>query len=73
MFGMNCIAFVPILYCQTFLGVDQDSYGSKLYFSGIVQGLALAVLIWIYFYTESHAEDEAAFALEFSKLLTDEQ
>jgi len=72
MFGLNFIAFLPILYCQTFLGADQDSYGSKLYFSGIVQGLALALLIWIYFYTESHPEDEAVFASAFSKLLTDE-
>ena len=73
MFGLNFIAFLPILYCQTFLGADQDSYGSKLFFSGIVQGLALAMLIWIYFYTESHAEDEAVFAVEFSKLLTDDE
>ena len=61
MLGLNLIAFVPILYCQTFLGADQESYGPKLLFSGIVQGLALAVLIWIYCYTDQHPEDEAAF------------
>lgn len=72
MFGLNFIAFVPILYCQTFLGADQESYGSKLLFSGIVQGLALAMLIWIYFYTDQHSEDEAVFTSAYSTFLTEE-
>jgi len=69
--ALNFIAFPPIVYCQSFLAADQESYGTKLYFSGIAQGLALAMLIWIYFYTESHAQDEAVFAAAFSKLLAD--
>jgi hypothetical protein len=69
--ALNFIAFPPIVYCQSFLAADQESYGTKLYFSGIPQALALAMLIWIYFYTESHAQDEAAFVSAFSKLLAD--
>lgn len=73
MFGLNFIAFVPILYCQTFLVVDQESYGTKLLFSGIAQGLALAMLIWIYCYTSQHQEDEAIFASAYSKLMSAEE
>jgi len=72
MLGLNFIAFPPIFYCQTFLGADQESYGTKLYFSGIVQGLSLALLIWIYCYTSSHPEDEEAFASLFGKIVSDE-
>lgn len=71
--ALNFIAFPPILYCRTILVADQDSYGSKLIFSGIIQSFALALLTWIYFYTESHAQDEAVFASAFSKLLADEE
>ena len=67
--GLNFIAFPPIVYCQSFLAADAESYGSKLYFSGIVQGLALAVVIWIYMYTESHAQEETVFVSAFSNLL----
>ena len=66
LFGLNFITFLPILWAKTFLGADQDSYGSKLLFSGVVQGLALSMLIWIYFYTESHRSDETIFITAFS-------
>jgi len=69
LFGWNFVAFLPILYCKFFLGADQDSYGNKLLFSGIIQGLALSMLIWFYFYTDSHTIDEAAFVSAFNKLL----
>ena len=67
--GLNFIAFLPILYAKTFLGADQDSYGTKLMFPGIMQGMALSMLIWFYFYTAAHSEDEAAFVSAFSKIL----
>mmetsp|Transcript_16873 Transcript_16873/g.38694 ORF Transcript_16873/g.38694 Transcript_16873/m.38694 type:complete len:156 (-) Transcript_16873:191-658(-) len=72
MFGLNFIAFVPILYCQTFLGTEQDSYGSKLLFAGVVQALGLSMLIWIYFYTDQHPEDKNVFSAAYSKLVTEE-
>mmetsp|Transcript_126467 Transcript_126467/g.188716 ORF Transcript_126467/g.188716 Transcript_126467/m.188716 type:complete len:155 (+) Transcript_126467:103-567(+) len=58
MFGLNFIVFVPMLYCTTFLGADSESYGTKLLFSGVFNGFALMLLIWIYFYSLDHVEDE---------------
>jgi hypothetical protein len=64
-FGLNFITFVPIMYCNTFLGADGDSYGTKLYFSGVFNSFGLMLLIWIYFHTLEHEGDEKmlAFAL----------
>lgn len=62
MFGLNFITFVPMLYCTTFLGANQDSYGTKLLFSGVVNGFATMLLIWIYIYTISHVDDEKVLA-----------
>lgn len=67
--ALNFIAFPPAVYCQTFLAADQESYGTKLYFSGLFQGLALAVIIWIYFYTAFHDQEEAAFVEAFGNLV----
>lgn len=67
--GLNFIAFPPAVYCQTFLAADQESYGLKLYFSGLFQGLALAMLIWFYFYTAAHEKEEAIFAAAFANLV----
>lgn len=57
-FGLNFVTFVPIVYCSTFLGADAESYGTKLYFSGVVNGVSLLMLLWIYFHTLDHAEEE---------------
>ena len=58
MLGLNFITFLPALYCNTFLGADSESYGTKIYFSGVVNAMALMLLIWIYFYTLEHEEEE---------------
>ena len=71
--AFNLITFPPIFYCQTFLGASHESYGSKLFFSGVIQGLALAILIWVYYYTESHEQGESALALALGKAFTDEE
>ena len=70
MIALNLVAIVPLLYTSTYLGVSQEAYGSKLLFGGVVQGMALVLLIWIYFYTESHTEDEKALAAVFHKFAT---
>ena len=70
---LNFITFPPIFYCRTFLAADADSYGSKLYFSGVVQGLALATLIWVYFFTDSHTQDEAALASVLDNVVADQE
>ena len=55
--GFNFIAFVPFLYCTTFLGTDQASYDNQLLFSGLLSSLALMLLIWTYLYTLEHDAD----------------
>ena len=62
MFAFNTVCFVPLAYTITYLRVDQESYGASLLFTGVPQGMALIILIWIYMYTSTHEEDEMAFA-----------
>jgi hypothetical protein len=62
MFGLNFITFLPIVYCSTYLRADQDSYGTKIFFGGVANSLALMLLIWVYFYTVEHADDELKLA-----------
>ena len=62
MFAFNTVCFVPLAYTITYLRVDQESYGASLLFTGVPQGMALIMLIWIYMYTQSHEADEMAFA-----------
>jgi hypothetical protein len=61
-FAFNTVCFIPLAYTITYLRVDQESYGAKLLFAGVPQGMALVMLIWIYLYTVSHEADEMAFA-----------
>ena len=61
MFGLNFITFVPTLYCNAFLGADQESFGTKLLFSGVVNAFATMILVWMYLYTIEHEEDEQVF------------
>lgn len=58
-FGVNIVAFIPMAYCQIMLVADIDSYKHSLQFSGVLNALALALLIWIYCNTWTHAETEA--------------
>lgn len=67
--GLNFVTFVPVIYCQWYLGADSVSYGNSLLFGGVVQSLAAVLLIWAYFYTESHPEDVAIFASAMGKAM----
>lgn len=64
--SLNLIAFVPILYTKLYLGADPDYEGTIL-FSGLVNALALCLLIWIYMFT---LENEAS-EVKLSALLLD--
>jgi hypothetical protein len=68
MFAVNLVSFVPFFYATTYLGATQEEYGTKLIYGGVPQGIALVLLIWLYFYTEFHVADEAALKAAFSKL-----
>jgi uncharacterized protein YybS (DUF2232 family) len=68
--GINFVTFIPVLYCQTYLGADQTSFGTSLVFGGVLQSAAVIILIWIYFYSESHFEDVAIFASAMSKVMS---
>jgi hypothetical protein len=67
--ALNFVTFVPILYCSTFLGADNESYGTKIFFGGVANSMALLMLIWIYFYTMRHEEDEAKISEAIISLL----
>jgi tryptophan-rich sensory protein len=69
MFALNLVTFIPVFYATTYLGASQEEFGAKLIFGGVMQGLALTILIWVYMYTGSHPQDEAAFASVFGKLM----
>ena len=60
--GLNVIAFVPVMYCRFFLFVEQGQFDTQIIFSGTFNALALFLLIWIYFFTAEHVEDEARLA-----------
>lgn len=65
--AFNLVCFMPLAYTMTYLRCDQESYGAKLIFAGVPQGLALVLLVWIYLFTESHGQDEAVFAAAIAK------
>ena len=44
------------------MGADNDSYGTAIFFGGVLNALALMLLIWIYFYTLEHEQEEMKIA-----------
>ena len=64
--GLNVIAFAPMLYFNGYLMANVDSY-KNLRFVGVVNGLAIMLLIWITFFTWAHSEEE----ISMQKVLTD--
>lgn len=58
-FGLNLITFIPIIYLTQFLDAETDSYKS-INFAGVPNALALMLLIWVYFFTLAHEEEETA-------------
>lgn len=64
--GLNVIAFGPMLYFNAYLQAYVDSY-KNLRFVGVVNGLALMMLIWITFFTWAHSEEE----MSMQKVLSD--
>jgi hypothetical protein len=56
---LNLIGMIPILYCRFYLGTQPDQYGGlKLFWSGLVPGIALCLLVWIYVFTATHEREE---------------
>ena len=68
--GLNFVAFAPMLYASVLLQADNESYAGKLLFVGLPNAMSLVVLIWIYYYTLIHEEEEASLTrmLEVVKL-----
>lgn len=67
--GTNLVTFVPMLYCNLMLGVDHDKYDNKIFFAGVVNSLALLILIWTYLYTLEHESDEKILASALANLV----
>ena len=45
------------MYCRLYLGVEADAFGGKIIFSGLLNGGALVLLLWIYFFTLAHERE----------------
>ena len=60
--ALNLIAFLPFMYCRLYLGTPETGDGAfgmgTTVLSGTAPGLALALLLWIYFYTAQMEEQE---------------
>ena len=61
--AINLVGILPYIYCRLYLGISENgeegSFGTgTIIFSGTAQGVALALLIWIYFYTAQMEEQE---------------
>lgn len=59
--ALNMVAFLPFVYCRMYLGTEGDAFGTSIIFAGTVQAVALALLLWIYFYTAQMEEQELNF------------
>ncbi len=53
-----------------YLNVDTDTY-KGLNFAGVINGMALMVLIWVVFFTMLHEDEEKIFADALLKVLVD--
>jgi hypothetical protein len=51
---LNLLAFLPVMYCRMYLRISQDTFPMQTVFSGLFQGVALALLLWIYGFTAAH-------------------
>ena len=60
--ALNFVSFGPMIYCMLILQADNESYGGKLFFAGLPNAMALVLLIWIYYYTLNHEEEEQKLA-----------
>jgi len=60
--AFNLIVFVPVVYCRLYLMAPAGVFPGKTVFAGSFQALALFLLIWIYFYTLLHEDDEMKLA-----------
>jgi hypothetical protein len=61
-YGLNIIAFAPMMWLTTWLNADIYSYKS-LKFAGVPNGFALMLLIWITLFTMNHQEEEESLAM----------
>jgi len=59
--ALNLVAFLPFVYCRMYLGTEGDAFGTSILFAGTMQAVALALLLWIYFYTAQMEEQELKF------------
>lgn len=54
----NLVAFIPVMYSRFYLGIDSEAFGMKIIFSGLLNAVALAFLLWVYFFTAAHEAEE---------------
>lgn len=47
------------MYCRLYLGVESEAFGGQIIFSGLMNGIALTMLLWVYFFTAAHEAEES--------------
>ena len=60
--ALNLITFIPMAYCNFYLRTPKGQFESKILFAGLLNALALCLLVWIYFYTAANQNEEVRFA-----------
>lgn len=60
--ALNLLAFLPFVYGKYYLGIEGEHFSAELLFAGLLNGMALFMLIWVIFFTQSHEDDVAAIA-----------
>jgi hypothetical protein len=56
--SLNFIMFIPVMFVNFYLNADLDSFKGRLNFVGFFNGVSLALLIWILFFTWIHDKEE---------------
>jgi len=59
--SLNLIMFIPIMFVNFYLNADLDSFKGRLNFAGWINGVSLAMLIWILAFTWVHEKEEGIF------------
>ena len=56
--SLNFVMFIPVMFVNFYLNADLDSFKGRLNFTGLINGVSLAILIWILAFTWVHDKEE---------------
>ena len=56
MMGCSAVMFLPLIYVEQFLKAQVNAYSANIAVTGVVNGMASCLLVWIIFYNMNHAD-----------------